>query len=330
MSSTTAKGGVDEGVQNLERFIALVMSTIEQVQGHTTTVEQHDDALESLVNEAEGALADLAGALTEFEGKLESAEDQVEQELGTLRDEAREGTDQRLEESSSEVESGRAAYDDAMSAGRSSLEESHSSLGSDGFSALGSALESAESALAEDRQEAEASLDGLDTAVADFQQRATQALADAEGAFDQTVEEIKDRRDALETEGTDSVTAFDAAGDDIDAEARSLGGELEGVYNAWATEIDADGSDLILSVETLLADLASFVDTASEEQLDDPAATVLSEGFEPYLAELAELQAVLEGAGGPTADALLPLVDELERSAAVIDTIDKLLDTLES
>ena len=70
--------------------------------------------------------------------------------------------------------------------------------------------------------------------------------------------------------------------------------------------------------------------TTTHDQLNDGTEAVLHGGFEPYLSELAELQAGLEGAAATATDSLLPLVDELERAEAVIDSIDKLLDTLES
>jgi hypothetical protein len=166
--------------------------------------------------------------------------------------------------------------------------------------------------------------------VAEFQQRAGQALSDVQAAFDQVVDEIADRRDTLETEGADAVTAFDAAGDDIDADARALGGELEALHLAWVPQVEAESQDLADSMEDLLAELSSFVDTASDEALEGAVSAVLDGGFEPYLSELTELQAAVDGAEAAAADALLPLVDELERAAAVIETIDNLLDTLES
>jgi chromosome segregation ATPase len=328
--ASTPKGGLDEGVLNLERFIGILTSTIEQVQGHTSAIEQHASALESLDDKAESDLSDLGGALEDFETRLEAAEDEVEQEIGSLRDEAREGADEQLQQSGSDVDRAGGAYDAALDEGRGGLEESHAALGSEGFNPLESTLESVESALAGDRQEAEAGFDGLDAAAAELRQRATDAFAEAEAAFDRTVEEITDKRDALETDGGDAVTALDQAGDDIDAEARSLAGELETAYDLWHVQIEAETDDLVESVKTLMTDTAASVDAAAEAQLDTPAGTVLDNAFEPCLEELAELQSVVEGAQGPATDDLLPLVDELERSAIVIETIDRLLDQLES
>lgn len=329
MGTTPPKGGLDEGVLNLERFIGILMTTIEQVQGHTSVIEEHAEAIEGLDDEAENALADLGGALEDLQGDLESEQQDALEGIGSLRDEAREGSEQRLARSESQVERAGSEFDGAMDEGRTALEQSQSTVSSEGFQRLESTMEGVESALADDRQEAEAGFEALDTAVAELQQRATGAFTATDGAFDQTVAEIADKKDAVETDAGDSVTALDQAGDDIDGECRTQAGELEGLYDGWKAQIAADAADLVDSVEDLMDDTAAFVDTVAEDQLDTPAGVVLEQAFDPYLSELATLQADLDEARGPAADELVPLVLELERALGVIDTIDQLLNALE-
>lgn len=326
---TTPRGGVDEGVHNLERFIGILMNSIEQVQAHTTAIENHGSTIDDLDHEAEGALQDLGGALDDLEETIESGEEDAVKEIGRLGDEAQEGSDQRLAESESSVEGAESSFESAMQEGRSGLEQELSSLTSDGFTQLESTMDNVESGLADDRQQAETAFDGLDTAVQDFEQRGGQAFDAAEAAFDQTNGEIANHQSAIETDAGDGATAFDALGDDIDGHCRGLAGQLEGLCDGWKTEITDDATDLVDQVTTLFADTGTALQTAAQDQLDTPAQAVLTDAFEPYLSELAELQALIEGAQGPASDELLPLVDDLEKALGVIETIDQLLNALE-
>lgn len=324
-----AGGGLDEGVLNLERFIGILMNTIEQVQDHTSTIEDHANTLEDLDNDAEGALNDLTGALDDFEEGLESSEGDSVQEIGELRQLASEGEGQRLVQAESDTEQAGSEFESGVQEGRDALEQAQGSLTDDGFEQLGSTVEGVISAIGDSQQQAESDFEELDSAVAGAQTRSTEALSGSEDSFGQTVDELTDKKEGLVTDAGDCVTAFDGLGDDIDGQARTLAGELEGLYGGWTGDVDTDAEDFNEAVETLMSDTAAYVDTVTEDQLQAPAETVLDDAIEPYLQELAELQSVLDEARTSAEGDLLPLVDELERALGVVATIDQLLNAVE-
>src|SRR5262245_28371865 len=135
-------GGTDAGVQNLERFIGILTNTIEQVQAHTNAIENHASTIDDLDHQAEGDLSDLGGALDDLEEALESGEEDAVQEIGRLREEAHEGSDQTMAEAQSSLEGAESSFDSAIQEGRDHLQEEVDGLTSDGFEPLESTMES--------------------------------------------------------------------------------------------------------------------------------------------------------------------------------------------
>lgn len=327
----TPGGGTqqDQSVENLERFIGILRTSIEEVHDHAATVEDHVDTIEDLDSDAQSALEDLQSTLSDFEDDLGSSEQDALEQIQSLRQEAREGADQRMERAGDQVERAQGDFDEVVEDGRSRIEEAHSELTSDGFGQLETTFEGVESALAQDRQEAEGAFDQLDGAVADFETRTTGAYTDTTGEMDQTIGEAANQQNAIETDGGDGVTALDGVGDDIDAFCRGKAGELEGLYAAWAPETQTEATELIDEVSTLLVEASVAIDSLIQDELTEPTEAVLNDAFGPYLAELGELQAFLEDARGPATGELPILIDDLEKALAVIETIAELLRALE-
>lgn len=325
----TQPGGGDEAVANLQRFISVLTATIEEVHDHASTIEDDTDAIEDLDSDTQGALDDLASALSDFEDDAVGAEQDALEQIQALRQEAREGAETRLERAGNEVERAQNDFDGVLEDGSARLDEAHSSLTDDGFGGLESSMESVESALAQDRQEAEGAFDQLDGAVAEFETRATGAYTDTTGEVDQTVAEAATQQSAIETDGGDGVTALDGVGDDVDAHCRAQAAELEGLYDGWGPEIQTDATELVDEVSTLLVEASVAVDALVQDELTEPVDAVLNDAFTPYLAELDELQAFLEDARGPATGELALLVDDLEKALAVVETIAELLKALE-
>lgn len=327
--ATPGGGTPDDSVENLQRFISVLTATIEEVHEHASAIEDHSDTIEDLDSDTQGALEDLTSALSDFEDDLVDGERDALEQIQALRQEARDGAEQRLERTGNEIERAQGDYDDVMEDGRSRIEEAHSELTSDGFGRLETTMESVESALAEDRQQAEGAFDQLDGAVAEFETRATGAYTDTTGEIDQTIGEVANQQSAIETDGGDGVKALDAVGDDIDAFCRAKAAELVGLYDGWLPGIQAEATELIDEVSTLLIEASVAVDTLIQDELTEPAEAVLNDAFAPYLSELDELQAFIEDARGPATSELALLVDDLEKALAVIETIAELLKALE-
>ena len=320
-------GGGDE-IQNLQRFLGVVTATIEQVQEQAESIEDHSGRIDDLDQDADSALEDLQGALQEFEDDLESGEQDALEQVQNLREDVREGTTQRLARSEQDVDQSGSEWTSALEQGRSDLEQELSELNADGFGQLENTMAEVESALAQDRQQAEAGFDELETGVDELEQRATGAFGDDEGAFDQTAQEIDGLKTALEVDTGDAVTGLGQQGDEFEGECQSQAGELEALYGGYQGEIAAEAQDLIDAAETLFTDTGAGLDSATEDQIETPAQAVLTDALDVYLAELGALQDTVDGTGKPTADALALLVDDLEKAMAIIDQIDQLLQAL--
>jgi uncharacterized phage infection (PIP) family protein YhgE len=321
-------GGPDDSVENLQKFIAVLTSTIEEVHDQASTIEDHADTIEDLDSDTQSAIEDLTSALSDFEDDLVGSEADALEQIQALRTEAREGTDQRLARAESEIERAQGDFDDVLEDGSARIEEAHAELKSGGFEQLESTMDAVESALAQDRQEAEGAFDQLDGAVAEFETRTTGAYTDTTGEFDQTTAEIANQKTALETDAGDGVTALDGVGDDIDAFCRAKAAELIGLYDAWNGTLQGEGTELIDEVSTLLIEASVAIDTLIQDELTVPAEAVMNEAFAPYITELDAMLAFVEDARGPATGELPILVDDLEKVRAVIATIAELLANL--
>jgi chromosome segregation ATPase len=320
-------GGGDE-VENLRRFLGLVTATIEQVKEQAEAIEDHSGTVDDLDGDSDGALADLQGALEEFEDDLQSGEQDALEQIQNLREDVREGTSQRLARSEQDVDQAGSEWDGALEAGRADLEQAKGELDSDGFGQLETTMAGVETALSEDRQQAEASLDGLETGVDELEQRVTGAIGDDEGSFDQTAQELASQETTLEAAADDSVTGLGQQGDEIDGECRGMAGELEALYDAYQGEVATEAQDLVDATDTLMSDTGDGIDSAAADQIETPAQAVLTDALEVYLTELGTLQATIDGMGKPAADQLPVLVDDLEKAMAVVDQIEQLLSAL--
>ena len=320
---------LDEGVVKLEQFIGVLRSTIDQVSETTGTLESHAGDLGDLEGNTESGFADLNDALQDFEDDLDTARQDAVDEIGELTTLAQEAAGQRLGEAESEVEGAESSFESAMTEGRAEADRAHAGLGAQGFDALASTIDTVESATDASRQEAGQGFDELDSGVKGFTDRTDESFKEAEGKFAEGVSDIDEKSSSLVTEAGDCVSGFASDGGDFQGEMTSLGGDLVSLYEGWDDTVDAAADDLATSVKTLMDDTAEFVSAGGTDQVESPADLVLNESFAPYLTELGELQGVIEAAASGPADTLVPLVDELDKSERVIDTIDQLLNAVE-
>jgi hypothetical protein len=320
---------LDDGVLKLEQFIGVLRTTIEQVGDGTDTLETHADQLDDLEGTAQNGFEDLNGALEDFEDGLDSGRQDAVEEIGELATLARDAAGQRLGEAEGEVAGGGSSFDGALNEGRDEVDQADSGLTSQGFDALGSTIDAVESSVDGAREKSDGSFDELGTGFEAFHQRVSDAFTEAEAKFDESVADLSDKANSLATDAGDCVSGFESDGGDFHSEVESLGGEVEGLYDGWDGDVDEAADDLVSSVETLMDDTAAFVETVGKDQIESPGDLVLNESFEPYLSELSELQAVVDGAAGGVAETLVSLVDELVKSESVVDTIDQLLNAVE-
>ncbi len=326
--STQPPGGVDDGVLKLERFVGLLATVLEQVQDGTSSIENEVKDLDELEDEAEGKLDSLDDALEDFAEALAAAQDDAVSEIQGLGSLARDAADARLNEADSEIDQAESeSHSESTRAGQD-LKEAASALSDDGFEALGSKLETVQSELEGAGDEVDSAFDDLEAAAADFEQRGEAALGEAGAKFDEAIAELAEHATAVETDASDCVQAFETAAADSESQSEAKEKELDALYAGWEGDIEAEAQEMDQEVSDLVDESVTFVDTAAEDQIDAPTDTVLDDSFEPYLSELATLQATLEAAVGACAE-LGTLVDELEKCESVVETIDRLMNAVE-
>lgn len=324
----TSGAGIDESVDNLQRFIGVLTVTIEAVREHAEAIDERADAIDELDGETEEAVSDLAAALADFDDDLSDGEHDALDRLESLGQEARNGSDDRLAGAKADVEQAGTGFEGVLEEGGARLEETHTELGRDGFDALASTVRDVESALAEDHRQLLVRFDQLDSAVAALETRAVAAHTHTAGELERAGALAAARLSSIETRASDGVAALDGSAGEVDAFCGDQENDLAGLYDGLTEDVDTQTAELVSGVEEALAASADIVSTSVEQELADRVQSLVEDAFGPYLGELAGLQLVLDDALAPAGE-LWPLVDELERALAVMDGISDLLRALE-
>ena len=325
----TPNASPDDSLENLQRFIAVLTATIEQVHAHASAIDEQADAVEDQDGEAQGAATELADALTDLEDGLERAEHDALEELQALQETARQGAEERMSRAGTEVESAQADFEGVLDDGSARIDEAHSGLDEGGFDGLGRTVETLESALEQDRQEAVAAFDGLETALAEQEARAGSAHADAGAGMDETAEESRSQDLGIGGEVNDGISGLEAAAGAIDQTCNSVAVALEHLYGGWRDALRDEAGALITHTVHLMRDTAEAMETLAEDELSASSEEVANARFGPHLKELDGLLANLEGTPQVTDSELSPLVDGLEKALGVVETIGSLLAALE-
>jgi hypothetical protein len=250
--------------------------------------------------------------------------DQVDE----LAQSAQDAADDRLGEAEESLEDAGRDFDDGLQEARDALDGEHASLAEEGFEALAGAVDESETAVAAAGGETGQAFDAFGSALEGLQR-------EAEGAFDAAEAEAERGRTALAEQGStvaseaaECAEAFEACATEFDGTAAALRSEADTLYDTAGGESRTKAQQLMEAVRTLMDETAEHAATAGAEEVEAPAAVVLTGAVEPHLEELAQVQASLE-AGATTGEELQPLAEDLDRSQRVAGTIEELLKAME-
>ncbi len=314
---------VDESVQKLAEFCALLKQTNAQIGQQTTALDEQDSRLDDVDEQQLGALGDELSrqieSLTTLAGRAEDGVERIGAEAdGMAGDE--------LEQGSSTVGDTGDAFEQALDRDTGLLDQHFEELQSQGFAdaeqALGEAADRADS-LSGDAdgafEELEGGLDGLTGDLEHVRSETSQAL-------DEVAQAVSgDETSALEGEATPLVAEWQGLPGELSGECGEIGGALETAYTSFRTDNEAVADNLISSVADMGREAAEAV-SEQGTQLGQEADTV--EGALSALDEEGgNMQETLE-AGATTSEALLPVLEEMVTALAKVDEIDELLNAL--
>jgi DNA anti-recombination protein RmuC len=324
-----AGAGLDEGVGNLQRFIAGIQKTSAELGEATSSLEAASSEFSRLQGDADEAI----GGLTE---DLEDGRDRIDQAFEEARDAVDEVTETAEDIGSSRFGDAEESLDESgqecegqLAEGRAELEATFARLTEAGFQGYGSAVEEAEAALETLDGADKDAFDGLEEGLGQMRERLDDKRSETGEALDESASEVGDVGSELE----DAFTAVtDEWKDAIDNELRegcdAAGEELARIYEEWRSAAESAADALKEELSNLTAEVAEFVQPESvqalaeavEKGLNDP----VSEVFERFDDTLETL-----GAGETVAESLEGMTPDLQKSLNIVEEVDRLLNAME-
>lgn len=313
----------DAGVDRLEAFCAALKSSSEQLKEQINAIEAHDHELDALQEERLDTLITTLGRLTDEIGR---AETEAAQGLETVSQAGGQIGGDRLGQASSEVDRTGADFEQELDGARSTLDQDFDELGTAGFDGLETTLEEQGGEVETLGQGNDEAFTELEGDLEELQGQADEALSEAGQGLGE-VEQAFEGEESSELEGDASEVAGGLAElpDELNTGCDEAAATVDTAYDTFKEDGAAAGDSLIETVRTVAQDAAEAIGEQGSTLAEDAGAAVQT------LGQLGEeggmLEAVME-AGGQTAAALTPIVEELVVAQGKVDTIDELLDAI--
>jgi len=319
---------LDEGVGNLERFIAVLADTTAKVQEVNETLETRGEAFDDLESQATDKLSAFAGEIGDFQGQLEASHEEALEDIRGLTAAAREAADSRLTSVEADLDQAESGFEDKAETAREDLDSSRGSLVDTGFRGLVSAIDAAQQELETDGQQVEQSFDALEAGVKAAGDDADSALDEAGEKLSAGTEEARDQVTELAAQAGGAGEGFEQTRGEIEGECTSQESALLELYQGMAEAVTGEAQELTEAAEGMVREILEFLSTATADQLEEPAELVLTDPLPALDTALAALESVIEEADTLIA-ALSPLVDDLFTAVGVIGKIDELMNAME-
>jgi uncharacterized phage infection (PIP) family protein YhgE len=317
---------LDDAVTNLQRFIGHLVEaagTLGHVSDH---LEETARQFAQLEDAAEDEGNGLAGHVDEALSALSSGLHEVEDALHQL-DRAAGDSERSLGQGKETIEQTAADLEEKVRTTLTDVDEGHGALSSEGFQALGHTLDELEQELATEWKETGQALNDLETNLQGQAKEAQEAWDEAEAALDSATAEAAAEESQLESEGTDGVSAFEAAAGEAESHCTSLDQELDVVYGALTSGVDAQGGEWEHAIQDLAQSLVAFVQDGERDRLQEPAALLDEDALDALGREYDALSAGLGAATSAVAE-LDTLADDLVKSQAVVGQVGELMNAL--
>ena len=316
----------DQAVQNLERFIGLVVnatSAVGQVEDH---VAENGRLFGELEHDAEEGGGGLNDRLEELATTLESEESETVTAIGEVTAAGNDAT-QGAGEVETKVEQAASDLEQVADAVETQLEQANTQLANEGFEPLDQALDEAQTELESQAQETEQALTELATEIGTFETETEAAWNEAEAELDSSTTAMAQEETEIEAEAQEGVQGFDAAADALEAACQSLVTEVDQIYDALDAGVAAQGQAWEQAVDAAAQEAVTFVSDAHQQRVESSATMVDDEALGPLNQEYEALAALIDDAATPLND-LEPLSAELVRAQSVVGQIDALMNAL--
>lgn len=320
---------LDAGVENLQRFCGLLRQTNARLQEGNKALESAAGALADLESDAEDKLEAAADAVEGFSEELDEGHDAAAEAARDLAG-AAEDADSRLGAVRDDLDEFLADTEQAVAAERERLDEASASLSDDGFKTLSATLDGVETAVADLSTESTRSFDEFKTGVEksadglrdDFQEKNREALGQVALDLRNDVEE------QLESEASAQVAVLDKATEAVSGSCESVAAPLEALYGDFGSETLAQGDSIVQRVSDTLQEATDFCTDEVAARVGDGVGEVVDSSLPGLGGKLADLLGVL-GTGEELAEPLPAMVDDLVIVERVIERVDELLNAMQ-
>jgi DNA repair exonuclease SbcCD ATPase subunit len=321
---------LDEGIENLQRFNALLAETNTQVEQTIDNLETQEHDLGQLEEDLETKLDGLQSELQELKSEVEKAEDDASGEIERLGEAAQNAAGGPLEEAENDLDEAEDDVQQKLSKDQGDADKAFATLESDGFEELHGTLQTVGGDVQKSQGEVEQSFDTFDQELQGMQQELEGAGTKAVEGMDQAAEAISgEEAEELKSKVAGYVTAWgQTVPQEVESGADQVVNDLHSNYEGWKSEADADADELMQTVGQLATELAEMLTSELGEQLEQAVDKAKDEAFGTLDDDLGSTNAVLE-AGEDTTGELDPLVPELEIAKTVVGEIDTALGALE-
>jgi hypothetical protein len=320
---------VDDGVQKIGQFCAVLAATVTRLQGDTSTLEQHGAGVERLGEGLQDSFTALEEQLRGFDDGLAAAESGAASEVERVDEAARGHAGDDLPELEQRVDGEEDGFEQNVEDGRGDLDAGFSDLGSSGFDALAATMDEVEQGLEAAASEGEQALAQLESELEGLGQEFDAARADAAQALDDAAARLSgEEAPALTGDGESCAAGWsEELPALVAAESGAIGDPVAAQYEGFGEDAVADGDDLMEAVSDAAGEAASLLEGEVATDLAAAAGLVVDEAMGALSTECDEAAAVLE-VGAALADALPALAADLAVARTVVAEVDELLAAL--
>ena len=320
-----APGGLDEGVENLQRFVSQLAETLTLLHADCGRLGLHAGALDRLEEQAGGQLDALQGELKRRHTDVSAAHGVAIDELEETERLAAAASDQRLEAAEQRIGALTQELERGLQAAALRLEQGAGALLSSGFDPAASTVQTLGTAAQAQQAELEGALTALQEAVDQAHNEVAAAGSTAEGALAALAGEAAERHQEAAEVGALAVYATEGYVNELRAAVESVEQLLETLYAAWAEAGEQAAGTLTAETKRLLSERSAQFEEEGAKVLE---AASSSEEAETLMATLREAKPVLE-TGVAVAERIEDLVPELNKASRHVGQIDRLLDEMQ-
>jgi uncharacterized phage infection (PIP) family protein YhgE len=321
-----ATATLDDGVQNLSQFCALLAQTNDMLQANAQGFDQLSEQYQELEQSAEEHIGGLGDQCQEIATETAESADEATGELDNLAEAAQQAHQAELAEVEQGAEVLEQELTDRLQKDQEEIGQHAETLNRDGFDALEATLTTVMEGLDGAQSEAEEAFGNLIAALDSEEQQFKDNVA--EQALEDAAEAVKAEMEALDGVAEEAAEGWlDAIPNEVVSECVGIVGPLQGTYDGFRQAAEDEGRELIETVSTLGDEAARLIGVEFASDLEQAWDRTLTPAFGDWEDGLGELKTALDE-GEQAALVLDPLVDELLVAKETVREIDRTIDNM--